>query len=251
MQLLSPLHSLRKDKDWFHHNTNNNNKQEQIEIAKEIEKRQGKSATYTQPLLTLKNNTNNDTTDDDDSTHDDEQDDAEYTADVQAFLTEFYHGGGIFERASSDMRLLLKQYPATIATHYALLVPNVVSFDQFWSRYYYRCSATTIRQEWRRHNHIQHDWNNNDTTTSTKDALRAEDATLSVSRDNDSTNKITPPRALAVRRLLERGVERGRGGWRNYSSGSSDSGGDDSNDAYQQAFLTTATGGAKYCRRQQ
>ena len=64
----------------------------------EIEKRQGKSATCTQPLL-LNN--------------DDDTDDPEYTADVQAFLTEFYHGGGggNVERASSDMRLLLNIIP--------------------------------------------------------------------------------------------------------------------------------------------
>ena len=85
----------------------------------EIEKRQGKSATCTQPLL-LNN--------------DDDTDDPEYTADVQAFLAEFYHGGsgGNVERASSDRRLLFKHHPTTIATHYALLVPIAVSFDQFW-----------------------------------------------------------------------------------------------------------------------
>ena len=45
--------------------------------------------------------------------NDDDTDDPEYTADVQAFLAEFYHGGsgGNVERASSDMRLLLNIIP--------------------------------------------------------------------------------------------------------------------------------------------
>jgi len=36
------------------------------------------------------------------------------------------------------------EHPETLGTHYGLLVPNIVSFDQFWSRYYYRCSLTTV-----------------------------------------------------------------------------------------------------------
>lgn len=68
--------------------------------------------------------------------------------DVQSFLTEFYYGGGIFA-AMPDMQQLLRDYPDTLAVHYANLVPRTVSFDQFWSRYYYQCSATTILHEWR------------------------------------------------------------------------------------------------------
>lgn len=100
---------------------------QRAEAVKELDKRRGRSATYTQPLRGL-------------TVHEDE--------DVQSFLTEFY-GRWIFERAH-DMQRLLRDYPDTVATHYALLVPDTVSFDQFWSRYYYRCSVTTVLQEWQR-----------------------------------------------------------------------------------------------------
>jgi hypothetical protein len=92
---------------------------------KEVDKRRGKSATYTQPLL---------------GTTEAQQ------ADLETFLAEWY-GRLIFERAA-EMPRLLAQYPETLGTHYGLLVPDVVSFDQFWARYYYRCSLTTILEEW-------------------------------------------------------------------------------------------------------
>jgi hypothetical protein len=92
---------------------------------KEVDKRRGKSATYTQPLL---------------GTTEAQQ------ADLETFLAEWYTRL-IFER-SAEMPRLLAQYPETLGTHYGLLVPDVVSFDQFWARYYYRCSLTTILEEW-------------------------------------------------------------------------------------------------------
>jgi BSD domain len=118
-------------------------------VQKEIAKRRGQSATYTQPFARsgCSSGSGNDhspvsvtaaaaaTTNMED-----------YDQDVQSFLTEFY-GRGIFER-SADMLQLLQDYPDTLAVHYALLVPGTVSFDQFWSRYYYKCSATTILREW-------------------------------------------------------------------------------------------------------
>jgi hypothetical protein len=95
------------------------------QAEKEAEKRRGKSATYTQPLL---------------GTTDAQQ------ADLETFVAEWY-SRMIFEKAA-EMPRLLQQFPETLGTHYALLVPNLVSFDQFWARYFYRCSLTTILEEW-------------------------------------------------------------------------------------------------------
>lgn len=104
------------------------------EAMRELEKRRGRSATYTQPLLGSGIHTTGTAT-------------VEQQEDIRAFLTEFY-GRLVFDYAAADMRQLLSMYPDTIGTHYALLVPDACSFDQFWARYYYRCSVTTILSEW-------------------------------------------------------------------------------------------------------
>lgn len=103
------------------HSLNNNELRERGE--KELEKRRGRSKTYTEPLIG--------------STLLEDQD-------IQSFLCEFY-SLTIFHRGPEMQSLLSNQ--TVVATHYANLVPHVVSFDQFWSRYFYRCSLTTILQE--------------------------------------------------------------------------------------------------------
>jgi BSD domain len=117
-------------------------------VQKEIAKRRGQSATYTQHFLRCNGSSSSSSNSPVSVTAAAAATTTmeEYDQDVQSFLTEFY-GRGIFER-SADMTQLLQQYPDTLAVHYALLVPSTVSFDQFWSRYYYKCSATTILREW-------------------------------------------------------------------------------------------------------
>jgi BSD domain len=131
--------------------TRTKSKQEQEEraalVQKEIAKRRGQSATYTQPFVRCHCGSGSSNCPSPVSvTAAATTTIEEYDQDVQSFLTEFY-GRGIFER-SADMVQLLQLYPDTLAVHYALLVPGTVSFDQFWSRYYYKCSATTILREW-------------------------------------------------------------------------------------------------------
>jgi hypothetical protein len=94
----------------------------------ELNKRRGRSATYTQPLIS-------------------EHSTAcfEEQEDIATFLTEFY-GYQIFDYMN-DMKLTLQQYSDTVAIHYGLLVPNLCSFDEFWSRYYFRCSYTQTKKE--------------------------------------------------------------------------------------------------------
>lgn len=95
--------------------------------------RRGKSATYTQPLIGQS---------------------VEEQEDIHSFCSEFYGSSFIFDKAS-EMKTLLRTYPDTLGTHYAVLVPHVISFDQFWSRYYYRCSVTTILAEMQRNEREQ------------------------------------------------------------------------------------------------
>lgn len=99
----------------------------------ELNKRRGRSATYTQPLIVEATNAAKPATS------------FEEQEDITSFLTEFY-GYRIFD-SMVDMKHLLQQHTDTVKVHYGLLVPNVCSFDEFWSRYYYRCSYAQVKKE--------------------------------------------------------------------------------------------------------
>jgi hypothetical protein len=101
----------------------------------ELNRRRGRSATYTLPLIVEANNAAAAIP----ATSFEEQED------ITSFLTEFY-GYRIFD-SMVDMKHLLQQHTDTVKVHYGLLVPNVCSFDEFWSRYYYRCSYTQVKNE--------------------------------------------------------------------------------------------------------
>jgi hypothetical protein len=86
----------------------------------EIDKRRKQSRTYTEPLP-LDN------------------------PEVESYLEEFY-SKQIFERAQ-EFKKELETYSDTVGVHYEFLVPEQVSFDQFFSRYYYRCNIDKLVQE--------------------------------------------------------------------------------------------------------
>ena len=94
----------------------------------ELNKRRGRSATYTQPLIGGKHP----------MSIDEEEN-------VHSFLSEFY-SYQIFDNMM-DMKHTLQLYSDTVAVHYGLLVPKVCSFDEFWSRYYYRCSLIQVKKD--------------------------------------------------------------------------------------------------------
>lgn len=97
---------------------NNNNNRKIAE--EELEKRRKQSRTYTEPLPS---------------------DNPEITA----FLKEFY-SKHVFERAL-EFKDELEKYSDTVGEHYNFLVPEQVSFDQFFSRYYYRCNLDHLMNE--------------------------------------------------------------------------------------------------------
>ncbi len=94
----------------------------------ELNKRRGRSATYTQPLIGGKYP----------MSIDEEEN-------VHSFLSEFY-SYQIFDNMM-NMKHTLQLYSDTVAVHYGLLVPKVCSFDEFWSRYYYRCSLIQVKKD--------------------------------------------------------------------------------------------------------
>jgi BSD domain len=42
----------------------------------------------------------------------------------------------------------LEQYPDSLRTQFEILVPEHVTYHEFWERYFYRCDAARIEQEW-------------------------------------------------------------------------------------------------------
>lgn len=62
---------------------------------------------------------------------------------VQVFLQDFD-----IEQRTEEISILLEQYPNTLQKRYEELVPDVISYKDFWERYFYRCDALRIREEW-------------------------------------------------------------------------------------------------------
>ena len=71
----------------------------------------------------------------------------EEIAEIKSFLTDFYRT--IYKR-SSECHTILTDHPNTVAVHYANLVPSEISYEDFWQRYFFRCSEERIISEWDR-----------------------------------------------------------------------------------------------------
>jgi hypothetical protein len=91
-------------------------------IAKiEVERRRECSSTYTEPL-------------------------PKDSPLAQSFLKNFY-SDEIFDRIHEFKADLIK-YNETVGEHYKYLVPEQVSFDEFFSRYLYRCNVAFTLHDW-------------------------------------------------------------------------------------------------------
>lgn len=63
--------------------------------------------------------------------------------DEKLFLEQFKINDTTEEIAS-----VLKKYPNTVEIHFNSLVPEVVTYTQFWQRYFYRCNLTRVEKRW-------------------------------------------------------------------------------------------------------
>lgn len=68
-------------------------------------------------------------------------------AEIKSYLTDFYKT--IYKR-SGECQTILREHPNTVAVHYANLVPSQISYEDFWQRYFFRCSEERIISEWDR-----------------------------------------------------------------------------------------------------
>jgi hypothetical protein len=90
----------------------------------EQESRRHKSSTYTEPLTR--------------------------TPDMKEFLAEFYKN--IYtDQQHAIYRQEQDQYPI-LKNHFDILVPGIISFEDFWQRYDYRCNVERIMMEMREQN---------------------------------------------------------------------------------------------------
>ena len=69
--------------------------------------------------------------------------DAEEVQQIEAFLSEFQ-----LEAKTSEISDLLEQHPETLQAYFEDLVPAVLSYADFWQRYFYRCDPVRIEAEW-------------------------------------------------------------------------------------------------------
>lgn len=141
----------------------------QSAAVKEARRRAGEAETYTVPLLVSRHTTTATTTPnstavagsapneeeeeeaDDADADDAEPVDAEEARRVAAFLQSLH----LVDRADEIDRLLRlddgggeEEDETRIGAHYAALVPDTISPDEFWQRYYYRCDAARIAHDW-------------------------------------------------------------------------------------------------------
>ena len=54
------------------------------------------------------------------------------------------------EQTQQDIAYLLEEYKQTLRIQYETLVPNLVTHEEFWERYFYRCDVSRIEMEWER-----------------------------------------------------------------------------------------------------
>ena len=62
---------------------------------------------------------------------------------VLAFLISFS-----MKSKSKDIVKILEETPNTVGKHFDDLVPNAVTYEQFWQRYYFRCEPERVQREW-------------------------------------------------------------------------------------------------------
>lgn len=130
-------------------------------VVDEVERRMGLVDTYTYPLLPHEvNGTMNDTllsvgTDDENKTEERDfakdcarnetrqVDDGSRQEDVNIFLENF----DILSK-DDDISKILELHSDTVGLHFDKLVPAVVTYAQFWQRFYYRCNFHRIQSQW-------------------------------------------------------------------------------------------------------
>jgi DNA repair exonuclease SbcCD ATPase subunit len=71
------------------------------------------------------------------------EDEVEEDPSVIAFLESFD-----MDSKSKEIGELLADNPDTIGKHFDCLVPDYVTYEQFWQRYFFRCDPERIKEEW-------------------------------------------------------------------------------------------------------
>lgn len=59
---------------------------------------------------------------------------------------ENYYTKGVFELSDKVQEIMLKDETVVVVEKYKRLVPSIITYDEFWSRYFYRCSPQIVQQ---------------------------------------------------------------------------------------------------------
>lgn len=96
----------------------------------DIALRRGRETTYTEPLLQRG-----------------QKQDEDDLAEVKTFLYSFFR---TIYRRREECHAILRQHPNTVALHFANLVPDQMSYEDFWQRYFFRCDVDRLLDQWDR-----------------------------------------------------------------------------------------------------
>lgn len=64
-------------------------------------------------------------------------------ADVKLYIEQFK-----IEEMTEEIANVLKKYHNTVGVHFNSLAPEVVTYTQFWQRYFYRCNLSRVETRW-------------------------------------------------------------------------------------------------------
>ena len=103
----------------------------QKRAAVEVALRRNRESTYTEPIMKKSGQPKS----------------PEEIDEIKSYLTDFYKT--IYKR-NDECHTILKDHPNTVAVHFANLVPSQISYEDFWQRYFFRCSEERIISEWDR-----------------------------------------------------------------------------------------------------
>lgn len=116
--------------------------------AKEAERRMSNEETFTIPLL--KGTNVSSLSGSVDSSFENDSADQNQSADSDAEISRvdaFLKSLNINDR-TDEISNLLEKHPNTLRLHFGTLVPEVIHYEDFWERFFYRCDEKQIEREW-------------------------------------------------------------------------------------------------------
>jgi BSD domain len=116
---------------------------------KEAVRRMNEEETFTVLLFTLPTKATSESTESTVSPDGEEENDDIHPADyAEAAEVETFRKSFDIKERTHEIADFLEKHPDTLKVQFESLVPEVVRYDEFWERFFYRCNEQRIESEW-------------------------------------------------------------------------------------------------------